>query len=259
MTAHLRRQEEELRAAKDGGGARQRGQEPVPGDDEPRDPHPHERRDRHDEPSVRNAAHRRAAGVCGHDPGVRRDAARAHRRHPRLFQDGDRAAEARVGGIQPARMRRGRGGRRWRRAARRRGRIALRERRGRAGLGPGRRQAAAPGAGQPARQRRQVHGARRGVGERGRRPAPGAAGAPLRRPRHGHRHPAPGDGQALPCVFPGRRLDHPPIRGHGPRAGHLPAAGRDDGRHGSGSRASPARARPFTSRSRSGSRGAGAP
>ena len=51
---------------RDAGGARrgrgrERGQERVPGDDEPRDPHADERRDRHDRAAARHAARRRAA------------------------------------------------------------------------------------------------------------------------------------------------------------------------------------------------------
>ena len=43
------------------GRGRQRGQERVPGDDEPRDPHADERGDRHERPAARHAARRRAA------------------------------------------------------------------------------------------------------------------------------------------------------------------------------------------------------
>jgi signal transduction histidine kinase len=47
ITAHKQR-EEELRQARDAAEAASRGQERVPGHDEPRDPHADERRDRHD-------------------------------------------------------------------------------------------------------------------------------------------------------------------------------------------------------------------
>ena len=47
----------------------------------------------------------------------------------------------------------------------------------------------------------------------------------------GHRHPARGDGPAVPVVQPGRRVDLAPVRRHGPRARDQPAPGRADGRH----------------------------
>ena len=47
---------------------RQRGQERVPRDHEPRDPHADERRDRHERAAARHAARRRAARLRRHDP-----------------------------------------------------------------------------------------------------------------------------------------------------------------------------------------------
>ncbi len=48
--------------------------------------------------------------------------------------------------------------------------------------------------------------------------------------RHRHRHDARADGQAVPGVLPGRRLDHPQVRRHRPWARHQPALLPDDGR-----------------------------
>ena len=75
----------------------QPGQERVPRQHEPRDPHADERRHRHDRPAARHAARppssansprRRAAS--------RRRAAGHHQRHPRLLQDRGRQARARA-------------------------------------------------------------------------------------------------------------------------------------------------------------------
>ncbi len=50
------------------GRGRQRGEERVPRDDEPRDPHADERGDRHERAAARHAAQRRAARLRGDDP-----------------------------------------------------------------------------------------------------------------------------------------------------------------------------------------------
>ena len=58
--------------------------------------------------------------------------------------------------------------------------------------------------------------------------------------RHRHRHDARADGQAVPGVRPGRRLDHAQIRRHRARARDQPALLPDDGRrHHGGERAGP--------------------
>ena len=85
---------------------RQRGQERVPGDDEPRDPHADERGHRHERAAARHAAHRRAARLRRHDPRLRRRAADDHQRHPRLLEDRGRADGHRVASVRPARVRR---------------------------------------------------------------------------------------------------------------------------------------------------------
>ena len=56
VASELRQTEEQLRVAKEAAETRQPGQEPVPGHDEPRNPHAHERHPRHDRTG---AAHRR--------------------------------------------------------------------------------------------------------------------------------------------------------------------------------------------------------
>ena len=56
--------------------------------------------------------------------------------------------------------------------------------------------------------------------------------------RHRHRPDARADGEALPGLRPGRRLDHPQVRRHGTRPGDQPALLPDDGRrHHGGERA----------------------
>ena len=97
-----------------------------------------------------------------------------------------------------------------------------------------RRDAAAPGAAQPARQRGQVHRARRGRALGDARAAPDGR----RRSheltfavaRHRHRHPAGPARPPVPVVQPGRRLDHAALRRHRPRPRDQPAARRADGR-----------------------------
>ena len=54
--------------------------------------------------------------------------------------------------------------------------------------------------------------------------------APLRRPRHRHRHPARPPRPPVPGLQPGGCLHHPQVRRHRPGPGHQPAPGRDDGR-----------------------------
>ncbi len=153
------------------GGARrrrggQRGQERVPGHDEPRDPHADERGDRHERAAARHAAGRRAARLRRHHPRLGRRAADDHQRHPRLLQDRGRAHGPRGAALRPARVRgvRTRSGHHPRRREAPGHRVRVR-RRG-AGGDRRRRDPAAPDPAQPARQRRQVHRARRGRGHR---------------------------------------------------------------------------------------------
>ena len=84
---------------------------------------------------------------------------------------------------------------------------------------------------QPGRQRGEVHRNRRGDARRRRRTGDRRRGGPAV-PRHRHRHRHRG-GQAVEHLRPvraGRRIDHPALRWHRPRADHLRAAGGADGR-----------------------------
>ncbi len=89
----------------------------------------------------------------------------------------------------------------------------------------------APGAGEPARQCREVHRAGRGGGvgrrraARRRHPAFDPLGA-----RHGDRHQAGAPPPVVRIVLAGRRLDHAPLRRQRVGAGDLEAFGRADGR-----------------------------
>ena len=102
---------------------------------------------------------------------------------------------------------------------------------------------------EPRRQRHQVHRDGRRPHRRAlrRRATPPSPRLVVRGGRHRHRHVrAEQIAQALPAVRPGRRLDHAPLRRHGPRAGHQPAAGRAARRRRSPSRASPGGGSSFT-------------
>ena len=121
-----------------------------------------------------------------------------------------------------------------------------------------RRGPAAPDPAQPAAQRGQVHRgrARSSCAGRATRRAGATAtrsrwDAPVRGPRHGHRHPARPDRAAVPVVQPGRRVDHAALRRHrsGPR--DQPPAGRADGRRAVGREQPACRARAARSASRS--------
>ncbi|MCW0462583.1 hypothetical protein NB717_003651 [Xanthomonas sacchari] len=222
---------------------RRAGQGRVPGDDEPRDPHPAQRH--HPDAGTDRARPAR--------PGPARDAARgqhllaataAHRRrHPGLLQAGSEPAGAGDHHLQPARTARRRAGAD---AARGRGQgPAHGAATGRGGTPAGARRpgAPAPGAEQPARQRGQVHRARRH--RPGRAPArrdPGTAPAALRGARHRHRHQRRAPGAPVPGLHPGRRLHHPPVRRHRAGPDHLQAHRRADGRaHRRGVAAGPGR------------------
>ena len=186
QNAQLFKQTQEARAA---GRSRQRSQERLPGDDEPRDPHADERRHRHERAAARHAADRRAARLRRHHPRQRRRAADDHQRHPRLLEDRGRAHGHRSAALRPARMRR---------IGARPGGAA----RGRQTPGPGlclrkrgaggdqrRRHKAAPGPAQPAGQRGEVHARRRGGADGQRRCALRRRhdGDHLRGARHRHR------------------------------------------------------------------------
>ena len=96
---------------------------------------------------------------------------------------------------------------------------------------PRRRDADPAGARQPPRQRREVHGKRRGA-RLGRRHArrSGRPHPPRLRTRYRRGHPQGPDGPPLQIVLSGGRLHDAPLRRHRPRPGDLPAAHRGDGR-----------------------------
>ena len=196
---------------RDAGGARrrrgrQRGQERVPGDHEPRDPHADERGHRHERPAARHAARRRAARLRRDHPRLGRRAADDHQRHPRLLEDRGRPDGHRVASVRPARVRRvgARPGQhaRGREAARHR----LRVRGRRAGGVERRPDAAAPDPAEPAEQRGQVHrDAARSCSRVRSEPRPAAARrADLRRARHRHRPARRRHEPAVPVVLAGR-------------------------------------------------------
>ncbi len=209
------------------GGERRQGV--VPGDDEPRDPHADERRDRHERTAARHRPSATPAGVRRDHPLQRRVTARHHQRHPRLLEDRRRSPGAGGQPVRPAGLRR----------------VGVRPRhRARRPQGPGagvphrpggprrhlrRRHPAAPGDGQPARQRGEVHRDRRGRHDR--RARRRDERDPPRGARHRHRHPRRSGAQTVRGVQPTRLVDHPQVRGHrvGPRGQQ--ATRRTDGRH----------------------------
>ena len=186
----------------------QRGQEPLPGQHEPRVPHPAQWPVRH----VRAAGH--------HPPG--RGAARMRAHHPGLDPQPDGPGRGRAGhlgdrgGQAAAHDRRflaARAGDRNRpdpasAGARKERGLPGGDRPGRAGDRARRCRPPAPGADEPGRQRGQVH--RQGAGAAGRGGgAAGAGGVPgtpaFRGDRHRHRHPG-GDARApVRCLRAGRR------------------------------------------------------
>ena len=93
-------------------GRRERGEEHVPGLDEPRDPHADERDHRHERPARRHGARRGAARFRRDDPDLGRIAADDHQRHPRLLEDRGRPDRARSGAVRARAVHRGRDRRR---------------------------------------------------------------------------------------------------------------------------------------------------
>ena len=75
-----------------------RGQERVPGQHEPRDPHADERHHRHDRARARHRARRRSSATTSRPCSASADALLGdHQRHPRLLEDRGRQARARAG------------------------------------------------------------------------------------------------------------------------------------------------------------------
>ena len=90
----------ELQEARRSADAANEAEERVPGDDEPRDPHPDERDHRHERAAARHGPERRAAGVR-HDGLVeRRGAPGDHQRHPGLLEDRGRQDGPRAGPVR---------------------------------------------------------------------------------------------------------------------------------------------------------------
>ena len=101
QNARLFKETQEARAARRSG---ERGEEFVPGDDEPRDPHADERRHRHERAAARHAAGARAARLRRDHPRLGRRAADDHQRHPRLLEDRGRPHGGRASALRPARL-----------------------------------------------------------------------------------------------------------------------------------------------------------
>ena len=197
----------------------------VRGQHEPRDPHSDERGHRDDPPAPRHRPERRAARVRGPHRQLGARPPGDHQRHPRLLEDrgrphrpGDRRLRPAASGPRGPRLLRG--GRPGEGAG-----AAVPHPARRPHRSAGRSRSPAPGADQPRRQRGEVHregrggpagddrGCRRGHRERA-----------LRGPGHRHRHRPRAAAAAVRVLRPGRRLDHPPLRRHRARAGHLAAA-----------------------------------
>ena len=145
-----------------GRGGRQPRQKPVPGQYEPRDPHPDEWDYRDDRAGARYGAQRRAARVPRYRADLRRSAVDDHQRHTRLLEN--RGGEAHVGEqrIRPGRNAAGDPAHDGAAGAREGAGITLRKRGPPARVCGGGCGAAPPGCGEPARQCHQVHGVGRG-------------------------------------------------------------------------------------------------
>ena len=216
-----------------GGGGGDTGEERLPRDHEPRDPHADERHHRHERTPTAHRPRRGATRVRGDHPYEQRSAPHDHQRHPRLLEGRGGTDGARDRAVRLPSLRRRRA-----RAHRLRGvgqgpRARVRDRRRRAPGDPRRRRAASPDPAQRAEQRGEVHGGGRHladrdrIGGRGRRAHRASPG----RPRYRHRHPAGPGRPPVPILQPGRRLDQSAVRRHGPRPRHLETACRAHGRN----------------------------
>ena len=214
--------------------AGQRGQERLPGDDEPRDPHADERRDRHERAAAR---HRRSTPSSASTSTTIRESAR---RCWRSSTTSSTSRRSRPGGWSSRRTRStcaSASSRRstWSRARAARKGLELayviegdvprgRERRRDA------RCARCCSTCWPTRSSSPTRG--EVVLTRDREPRAGdRVELHVRGARHRHRHPGGSHAPAVPVVHPGRRVDHAQVRRHRPRPRDQPAAGRADGRH----------------------------
>ncbi|MCY1514622.1 hypothetical protein D9M68_491710 [compost metagenome] len=217
-----------------GGGAgelRKPGQEPLPGHDEPRDPHPAQWRAGHAATAQGNPAGPQPALLCRHHLELRYGADDGDQRHPRLLPHRVRQA-----GTGAHRVRPGGPGLGNHRPLHRPGHgqapgPAPQPGHRRAPAHPGRSDAAQAGADEPARQRPQVHRRRPcrprplHTPRRRRQTAPG-----VQRQRQRHRHPRRSPGPAVRLLRPGRLQHHAPLRRQRARPGHQQGTGGDDGR-----------------------------
>ena len=197
-----------------GGGGGQPGQERVPGQRQPRDPHAHERHPRHDRAGPRHAADRRPARVPEDGQVVGRRPAGDHQRPARLLQDRGRQARAGPGRLLACATRLGDTLRTPGRAGPPEGAGAGLPRRTRtcptpwsatpAGCGRSCSTWSATPSSSPRRARwSSASDDSRRAGDRRR-----GACAPLRGQRHRHRHPAREAGDDLPGLRAGGQLDH---------------------------------------------------
>ena len=200
-------------------------------DDEPRDPHPHERRDRAHRAPPPDRPRRGAGRACLRREGLGGEPAGDHQRHLGLLedrsrQDGDRGVSARPAGCgRRRRTHLGRNGTR-------EGHRAPRRRPAGPAVGVARGWHADPaGPAQLRRQRREVHlGGRGGHTAQCSPPELGPGGDPLRRGRHGRGHRSGRPGPLVQCLRPGGLLHDATVRRHRARPDHQPAIGRAHGR-----------------------------
>ena len=204
-------------AGEGGRGGGQPGQERVPGQHEPRDPHAHERRPRHDRPAPRQRARPPSSATTWRwckssaeslltvindildfskiEAGkLDLEAVAVHpARHAWATCSGPLASAAHKKGLE----------------------LACHVAPGRARRAGGRPRPAAAGAGQPGRQRDQVHRARARSSSASRPKetlTPKACCSHFTVTRHGHRHSCRQAGHHLRAVQAGRRIDDAPVR-----------------------------------------------
>ena len=209
----------------------ERRQDAVPGQYEPRNPHPAERRGRHDRTDEPDRPHPGAAGLCRAGDPIQPGAAAVDRRHPRPVAH--RSWPLGVGGsaVPPTHARAGPAGA-VRRSGTRQGADAERVGARRLERRADRRQAqVVAGAGQSDRKRAEVHATwldrdhrRRHCAERF-----GHASA-VRGRRYRHRHPSRTARSDFRGVLPGGCIHDPPLRRHRPRPVDRPPAMPHDGR-----------------------------
>jgi hypothetical protein len=213
-----------------------RGQERLPRQHEPRNPHADERHHRHVLPGPEDRPDPRQRNYLQEDPGRRPAPAGHHQRHPRLVQDRGRQAGGRAHRVRSGRV------------VRQRHQPVGRERsRARnwnwsststpmcptswwATPAPGARccsTTATTPSSSPNRAKSPSSCA-------GGKPGTGEVDARIRRARHRHRLDKDERRPPVQQLRAGRQLDYPQVRRHRPGPGDLAAAGRADGRRGRG-------------------------